>query len=227
MALYVDSAHLDDVEEICANFPVVGVTTNPSILLAAVERGQRLDDLAVARGLLALCSDAVFMQPTAETADGLLAAARRYVEVDPTRIVVKLPMTAPGVRAGKALKAEGARVAFTATYTLAQAYIAAMAGADWVIPYHGRLRRAGIDAAARIGGMVELIERQHAPTHVLAASVRSTSCLVEVVMAGAHDATLPPEVIRALSEDALTEAAATQFAADWQRVRATWATGEE
>ncbi|HKV85436.1 MAG TPA: transaldolase family protein [Ktedonobacterales bacterium] len=220
MALYVDSAHLDDVADICATFPVVGVTTNPSILLAAVERGQRLDDLAVARGLLARCTGAVFMQPTAETAEDLLAAARRYVDVDPTRIVVKLPMTALGVQTGKTLKAEGARVAYTATYTLAQTYIAAMAGADWVIPYHGRLRRAGIDAAARIGGMVELVERQRAPTHVLAASVRSTSCLVEVVMAGAHDATLPPEVIRALSEDALTAAAVTQFAADWQRVRA-------
>ncbi|HEV2404964.1 MAG TPA: transaldolase family protein [Ktedonobacterales bacterium] len=220
MALYVDSAHLEDVAGVCARFPVVGVTTNPSILLAAVERGQRLDDLAVARGLLDICTGHVFMQPTAETPDDLLAAARRYIDVDPARVVVKLPMNALGVQAGKALKAEGARVAYTATYTLAQTYIAAMAGADWVIPYHGRLRRAGIDAAARIGGMVELLVKQQSPTHVLAASVKSASCLVEVVMAGAHDATLPPEVIRALSEDALTEAAVAQFATDWQRARA-------
>jgi TalC/MipB family fructose-6-phosphate aldolase len=221
MALYVDSAHLEDVADVCARFPVVGATTNPSILLAAVEeRGQRLDDLAVARGLVEICTGAVFMQPTAETLADLLAAARRYIDVDPARVVVKLPMNAMGVQAGKTLKAEGAHVAYTATYTLAQTYIAAMAGADWVIPYHGRLRRAGIDAAARIGGMVELLVKQQSPTHVLAASVKSASCLVEVVMAGAHDATLPPEVIRALSEDALTGAAVVQFATDWQGVRA-------
>jgi TalC/MipB family fructose-6-phosphate aldolase len=220
MALYVDSAQLEDVADVCAKFPVTGVTTNPSILLAAVERGQRLDDLAVARGLIEICAGNVFMQPTAETVDDLLAGARRYIDIDPARVVVKLPMNALGVQAGKTLKAEGARVAYTATYTLAQTYIAAMAGADWVIPYHGRLRRAGIDAAARIGGMVELLVKQQSPTHVLAASVKSASCLVEVVMAGAHDATLPPEVIRALSEDALTEAAVAQFATDWQRARA-------
>lgn len=221
MALYVDSAYLKDVEEVCATYPVAGVTTNPSILLAAVEQhDQRMDDLALTRALLGLCTGHVFMQPTAMTADELRAAARRYVDVDPARVVVKLPMNALGIQTGKALKAEGARVAYTATYSLAQTYLAAMADADWVIPYHARMRRAGLDAGARIGGMVELLERQKSPTRVLAASVKSASCLVEVATAGAHDATLPPEVIRALAEDALSDAAVTQFATDWQRVRA-------
>ena len=221
MALYVDSAYLKDVEEVCATYPVAGVTTNPSILLAAVEQhDQRMDDLALTRALLGLCTGHVFMQPTAMTADELRAAARHYVDVDPARVVVKLPMNALGIQTGKALKAEGARVAYTATYSLAQTYLAAMADADWVIPYHARMRRAGLDAGARIGGMVELLERQKSPTRVLAASVKSASCLVEVATAGAHDATLPPEVIRALAEDALSDAAVTQFATDWQRVRA-------
>ena len=220
MALYVDSAYLDDVAEVCATFPVVGATTNPSILLAAVEEhGQRLDDLAVTRALLEICSGYVFMQPTAASVDELRAAAGRYIDANPARVVVKLPMNALGIAAGKRLKAEGAHVAYTATYSLAQTYIAAMADADWVIPYFGRLRRAGLDAPARVADMVKLLERQKSPTRVLAASVKSASCLVEVATAGAHDATLPPEVIRGLSEDALSESAVTQFAADWQRVR--------
>lgn len=220
MALYVDCAYLKDVATLCATYPVVGVTTNPSIILAAIEQhDQRMNDLALAKALLDLCTGHVFMQPTAESPEDLRAAASRYIDVDPTRIVVKLPMNALGVQTGKALKAEGARVAYTATYSLAQTYLAAMADADWVIPYHSRLRRAGLDAAARIGGMVELLEKQRASTRVLAASVKSASCLVEVAMAGAHDATLPPEVIRSLSEDSLTETAVTQFQADWQRAK--------
>lgn len=222
MALYVDSAYLKDVEEVCATYPVVGVTTNPSILLAALEQhDQRMDDLALTRALLSICTGHVFMQPTATTLDELRAAARRYIDVDPARVVVKLPMNALGIQTGKALKAEGARVAYTATYSLAQAYVAAMADADWIIPYHARLRRAGLDAAARIEGMVALLERQKSPTRVLAASVKSAACLVEVATAGAHDATLPPEVIRALAEDALSDAAVAQFATDWQQVRAS------
>lgn len=220
MALYVDSAYLKDVEEVCATYPVAGVTTNPSILLAAIEQhDQRMDDVALTRALLGICTGHIFMQPTANTVEELRAAAGRYIDVDPARVVIKLPMNALGVQTGKRLKAEGAHVAYTATYSLAQAYIAAMADADWIIPYHARLRRAGIDAGARIEGMVALLERQKSPTRVLAASVKSASCLVEVATAGAHDATLPPQVIRALAEDPLSDAAVTQFAADWQQVR--------
>jgi len=43
MALYIDSAYLDDVKEVARIVPVAGVTTNPTILLAAWERGQQLD----------------------------------------------------------------------------------------------------------------------------------------------------------------------------------------
>ena len=45
MGLYVDSAYLDDVASVSESFPLAGVTTNPTILLRALERGQQLDDL--------------------------------------------------------------------------------------------------------------------------------------------------------------------------------------
>lgn len=40
MALYIDSAYLDDIISVVQAVPVAGVTTNPTILLAAMERGQ-------------------------------------------------------------------------------------------------------------------------------------------------------------------------------------------
>src|SRR5258708_30494417 len=99
------------------------------------------------------------MQPSADTVDGLRAAAERYLAQDPARVVLKLPMTALGVQAALALHAAGAPIAFTATYTLAQAYLAAMTGAQWVIPYFCPLRRAGPDAAAPITGVCGLLPR--------------------------------------------------------------------
>jgi len=220
MALYVDSAHLDEVAGVCDAYPIAGVTTNPSILLAATERGQRLSDVHVLRELLRLCSGLVFMQPTADTAEGLRAAAARYRAEDPgARVVLKLPMTAAGVKAGQVLRAEGARVAFTATYTLAQAYVAGMVGAEWVIPYFCRLRRTGADASDRVSGMAALLARQHPDTRVLAASLKSPADLVEASVAGAHDVTAPPEVIRALVREPLSEQAIEQFTRDWERAR--------
>jgi transaldolase len=42
MAFYIDSAFIHDITNAAQTVPVAGVTTNPSILLAAQKRGQLL-----------------------------------------------------------------------------------------------------------------------------------------------------------------------------------------
>jgi TalC/MipB family fructose-6-phosphate aldolase len=219
MALYVDSAYLKDVEEICTAFPVAGVTTNPAILLAAIERDQRLSDVEVLRHLLDLCSGPVFMQPTASDAEGLRAAAQRYVEVDPARVVLKLPMNAVGMKAAMLLARENTQFSFTAVATVAQAYCGMLAGSAWIIPYFGRLRRSGVDPCQVIADIARVMSSQMGAARILAASVKSPGDVVEATLAGAHDVTAPPEVIRTLIEDALSEDAVARFAADWVRVQ--------
>jgi TalC/MipB family fructose-6-phosphate aldolase len=218
MALLVDSASLDDVALVCRDFPVSGITTNPTILLAAIESGQRLALDAVARQLLTLCGGPVFLQPVAGDADGLIAVGREYIAIDPARIVLKLPMSADGLRAGKTLRGEGsgARIAFTAVYTLPQAYSGLLAGAEWIIPYFGRLRRAGLDACDRIGMMAKLLKVQRATTRLLVASLKSPEDIVEATLAGADDITAQPGVIRALMQSTLTNDALAGFTRDWQ-----------
>ncbi len=218
MALYVDSAYLEEVAAVSDVFPIAGITTNPSILLAAARHGQKLRDDQVLAELLRLCDGPVFMQPTADTSTQLAAAAMRYVAADPARVVIKLPATHDGLGAAHELRHEGVRLAFTAAYTLPQAYCAVMAGAQWVIPYFGRLRRAGIDAAERVGSMARLLAQLSGDARLLAASVKSPADLTEVTIAGAHDVTAPPNVIRSLMEDALTHDAVSRFASDWRQL---------
>jgi TalC/MipB family fructose-6-phosphate aldolase len=219
MALLVDSAWLDDVTQVCRDFPVTGVTTNPSILLASLEHGQKLPIDVLARQLLTICSGPVFLQPVAEGADELLAVGRDYMSIDPAHIVLKLPMTSDGLRAGKTLKDEGARIAFTAVYTLPQAYNGMLAGAEWIIPYFGRLRRAGLDACARIGEMARLLRVQRAGTRLLVASLKSPDDVIEATMAGAHDITAQPDIIRAMIRSPLTNDALATFAKDWESLQ--------
>lgn len=226
MALFVDSAYIADVAAVCASYPITGVTTNPSILLAAVQRGQRLSDLEVLRELLRVCRGPVLMQPTVasggdDEAAELRAAAERYIAVAPDRVVPKLPPSEAGLRAGRALVQGGCRVAYTAASSLAQAYCAAEAGASWVIPYFARMRRAGEDARERVHQMSRLLAQQQAPTRILIASIKSPADLVEATLAGAHDVTAPPEIIRALLQDVLSDAAFAQFARDAEQLRST------
>ena len=220
MPLYIDSAYLKDVEEACAGFPVAGITTNPTILLAAIDRGQRLSDIEVLRHLLTLCTGPVFMQPTASDAEGLYAAAMRYTEVNPARVVLKLPMSAIGMKAALLLGHQSVQLSFTAAATVAQAYCGVLAGAAWIIPYFGRMRRAGVDPCQVITDMALMMSRQKGATRILAANVKSPGDVVEATLAGAHDVTVPPEAIRMLTEDTLSQDAITRFAADWDRVQA-------
>jgi TalC/MipB family fructose-6-phosphate aldolase len=215
MSLYVDSAYLDDVTSISESFPIAGVTTNPSILLRALERGQTLDDLELLHRLLDVTSGLVFMQATAPDSEHLHAAAARYIDFDPERVVPKLPPTEGGMAAGRELTRQGARVAYTATCTPAQVYCAAEAGATWAIPYYSRMTRAGVDPCERIMTMSRLLARQGAHTRLLAASVKSASDVTEALLAGAHDVTASPEVIMSLLRDPLSDQAFTQFAVDW------------
>lgn len=218
MALLIDSGFLPDVERVCATYPIGGVTTNPSILLAAVERGQRLAPAAVIRALLGITVGPVFAQPTGETVEAMLAQALRYRDIDPERVVLKLPMSRIGVAVSRELAARDARFAFTATYTGAQAYCGALAGAGWVIPYFGRLRKSGIDAAERIGEMARVLSVLQSPARLLVASVKSSADLIEATLAGAQDVTLPPEIIETLADDSLSGAAIRQFESDASRL---------
>ncbi len=221
MGLYVDCALIEEVSRLCVTFPIAGVTTNPSILLEAVERGQRLRDEDVLRGLIQACGGPIFAQPVADSTDGLRAEGERYLALDPVRIVLKLPMTAAGLAAGRALIGSGARVAFTAVASLAQTYVASATGADWVIPYFSRLRHAGVDACERVGAMARLLARQDSGARLLVASVKSSADVVEAATIGARDITARPEIIRGLLDDALTTEAVTRFDADWRRMAET------
>lgn len=221
MALYLDCALVDEVAALATSYPLAGVTTNPTLRLAAVERGQRLGEAELARALLGACDGAVFIQPTAPDAQALATAALRLAALDSARIVIKLPANTAGLTAAAHLRPAAVRFAFTAVYSLAQAYVAAMAGAEWLIPYFDRMRRAGTDAATAIRQMRETIRGQAMPanTRLLAASLKSPAQVGEALLAGADDLTVPPEVLRALAEDPQSEAAVAQFDRDAQRAR--------
>ena len=230
MALYVDSAFLEDIAQIASIVPLAGVTTNPSILLAAQKRGQNLNREELIDGLLQslnISDSLVFMQPGSLLEEEMLQEARDSWQIalhilgaDTERFIHKLPMTHAGMRMARQLRKilPTQRIAFTAVTTTAQAYTAAMARADFVIPYFNRLQSSGIDASQRIAEMAALLQKQHLPTRILAASIKSPSEAVSALTAGAHDITAAPEVLLDMVSDPHTDEAIKKFAQDWQEL---------
>ncbi len=220
MALYIDSAFLSDIIPVAQTIPLAGVTTNPSIVLAAQERGQKLDMLSLIRELQRIVEGFIFVQPGSASEEEMLKEVLSYIEVDPLRIIPKLPMTQIGMRVALRLRSSHQqRIAFTAVTSLAQAYSAAMAGANFIIPYYNRLERAGIDASERVSQMAELLHNQQLPSRLLAASIKTSSEAASALMAGAHDLTITPQVLLDMVQDPQTEQAIEKFGQDWQKMK--------
>ena len=218
MALYIDSAFLHDIMEVAETIPVAGVTTNPTILLAARERGQNLSPHNVLNELLRSINGTMFMQPGATEDEKMYQEALTYIQVEPTRVIPKIPMTQLGMRVARRLKQQQHRIAFTAVTSVAQAYSAAMVEADFIIPYYGRLERSGVNAADRISEMADVLHNAGGPTRILAASIKSPEDASRTLLAGAHDLTVAPHVLLEMVTDPLSEEAIERFTQDWQKM---------
>ena len=218
MALYIDSAFLEDITNVAQIVPLAGVTTNPTILLQARERGQDLSPSSVLSELLRLMGGTVFIQPGTTGEEDMYVEALTYIQASPHRVIPKIPMTHTGMRVAQRLKHQQHRVAFTAVTSVAQAYSAAMASADYVIPYYGRMERAGIDASERISEMADVLHNASLPTRILVASIKSPDAAARALLAGADDLTIAPQVLLDMVSDPLTEEAIERFSKDWQKM---------
>jgi len=218
MALYIDSAFLNDIMQVAETVPIAGVTTNPTILLAARERGQILNPLQVLNELLKSIQGTIFMQPGATEEEKMYQQALAYIDTASGRAIPKIPMNQIGMRVARRLKQQNHRIAFTAVTSVAQAYSAAMAGAEFIIPYYGRLARSGVDANERIAQMAELLHNERVPTRILVASIKSPEEAAQALLAGAHDLTASPEVLLDMLSDPMSEEAVERFSQDWEKM---------
>lgn len=218
MALYIDSAFVQDIIHVSQTVPLAGVTTNPTILLQARERGQDLTPESVLSELLRTMGGTVFIQPGVTGEEDMYQEAQAYIQASPNRVIPKIPMTHTGMRVAQRLKHQQRRIAFTAVTSVAQAYSAAMVPADFVIPYYGRMERSGIDASARISEMADVLHNAGLPTRILVASIKSAEDVASALLAGADDLTIAPQVLLEMIADPLTEEAIERFSLDWQKM---------
>jgi transaldolase len=110
-------------------------------------------------------------------------------------------------------------VAFTAVTSVAQAYCAALIQADYIIPYYNRLARSGVNASERVAQIAKLFQGQQLSSRILAASIKSSIEAAEALQAGAHDLTVPAEVLLSLLTDPESERAVEKFTQDWQKMK--------
>ena len=211
MHIFIDSADIQTIERALKSGYVYGVTTNPTLLQRANVRVQQVPSLA--KQVIELGAHELHLQVYAEDSLPIIQDAMRLVEIDPKRVVIKIPATPAGFSAAAQLAGQGVRVTLTAVYTVAQAVLAMSVGAQYIAVYLGRMRDDGLDALALVGQMQRMFNAQHSSVEILAASIRTPAEVEALAELGIAAATLPFEILQQLPESQRTITAAAAFTA--------------
>ncbi len=204
MALYLDSAMVDEARRAWDLGLVVGVTTNPALVAKA---GRPAMDIV--RDLARIGEWEVFHQLTGRTADALLDEARRATDIAPGQVLLKIMVSLPNLEL--VARHREFRWAVTGIGSAAQGLLALEAGADYVIPYVNRITRGGGDGIRVVADIAALAETVDDPGDILAASLKSPEEVADVLLAGADHVTVPWTLLEEMARHPVTDAADEDF----------------
>jgi transaldolase len=214
MKLFVDTGSIKDVAALAELGILDGATTNPSLM--AKEGG---DPRAIVKEICRLVQGPVSAEVVATDAQGMIREGKSLATID-DHVVVKVPFGREGVKACKALRAEGIPVNVTLCFSATQALLAAKVGASYVSPFVGRLDDIATDGMHLIEQIVEIFDNYEFETEVLVASTRHPIHIVQAARLGADVCTCPPAVFDSLFKHPLTDIGLEKFLKDWEKAQA-------
>src|SRR6056297_1554910 len=215
MKFFIDTANIDQIKEAQDLGVLDGVTTNPSLMAKEGITGQKNIEEHYKK-ICEIVDGDVSAEVISTDFDGMIKEAENLASLHP-QIVVKIPMIKEGVKAIKHLNEKGIRTNCTLVFSAGQALLAAKAGATYVSPFIGRLDDISTDGVELIRQIVDMYNYYGFETQVLAASIRHTMHITQVVEAGADVATCPLKPILGLLNHPLTDIGLEKFLADHKK----------
>ncbi len=214
MKFFIDTANVDEIREANDMGIICGVTTNPSLI---AKEGRDFNQ--VIAEIASIVDGPISGEVKATTTDaaGMIREGREIAAIHPN-MVVKIPMTAEGLKAVKVLSAEGIRTNVTLVFTTAQALLAARAGAAFVSPFLGRLDDISTPGIELIEDIADIFALHDIETQIIAASIRHTIHVIECARAGADIATVPYKVLMQMVKHPLTDQGIEKFKKDYLAV---------
>lgn len=215
MKLFIDTANVEDIKKANDMGVICGVTTNPSLI---AKEGRDFNE--VIREIADIVDGPISGEVRATTVDaeGIIKEGREIAAIHPN-MVVKIPITAEGLKAVNVLSKEGIKTNVTLIFTANQALLAARAGAAYVSPFLGRLDDISQPGIELIRDIVAIFENYtDIRTEIIAASVRNPIHITDCALAGADIATIPYKTIEKMLKHPLTDQGIVKFQEDYKAV---------
>lgn len=209
MKIFADTANVEDIKQINELGIIDGVTTNPTLV---AREGK--DWESVEKQICEIVDGPVSAEVTASEAPAMVEQAR-VLSKWADNIVVKIPMTAEGLKAVKVLSQEGIKTNVTLVFSAMQGLLAAKAGATYVSPFLGRLDDIGADGVELVQKLRQIFDNYGYRTEIIAASIRNYQHVEQVALAGCDIATIPVKILAKLWKHPLTDQGLVAFEKDW------------
>ncbi len=211
MKFFIDTANVDYIREANDMGIICGVTTNPSLI---AKEGRVFEE--VIAEIASIVDGPISGEVKATTTDAptMIEEGIAISKIHPN-MVVKIPMTAEGLKATKALSAMGIKTNVTLVFTAAQALLAARAGATYVSPFIGRLDDISMPGYDLIQSIAEIFQVHDIETKIIAASIRNPIHVIDCATAGADIATVPYNVLMQMVNHPLTTQGIEKFKKDY------------
>ncbi|QXM06738.1 fructose-6-phosphate aldolase [Crassaminicella indica] len=209
MKLFIDTANVEEIREISTWGVLSGVTTNPSLI---AKEGRAFEE--VLKEIVTLVDGPISAEVMGDTAPEMIKEGEALARLH-KNIVIKIPMTAEGLKAVSVLSQKNIKTNVTLVFSANQALLASRAGASFVSPFVGRMDDIGNPGIDLIGDIANIFELHGIDTEIIAASIRHTAHVMDSALAGANIATIPYKVFKGMLNHPLTDKGIEKFKADW------------
>lgn len=216
MEFIIDTVNLEEIKDAVEHMPIVGVTSNPSIVKVTSPENF-FEHMKEVRKIIGK-ERSLHVQVISKESDEIVKEAHRILEEIDDQVYVKVPVSYEGIKAIKILKAEGIHVTATAVYDLMQAYMALAAGADYIAPYVNRIGNLGSDPFELIDHLQTRIVTDGYDCKILAASFKGVQQVRDAFNSGAEAITAPVSVLKQIFANPNIEKAVNDFNADWYAI---------
>jgi transaldolase len=213
MKIFLDTADADAVRKAQQTGLLDGVTTNPTKLAGT---GKKFQD--VVKEICAITPGRVSVEAMGETAENLVSEGQKVASIAPN-IVVKIPMTVPGLTAvGVLEKEKNIRVNVTMIFSSTQVFLAMKAGASYVSIVLSRLDAVANESDILIGDTVTIKQNYGFQSEIIGGSLKTQNHVLACLRSGVDIATIPDSLFFQMFKHPLTDTGLAQFAKDWQNV---------
>ena len=213
MKFFIDTANVEEIKKANDMGVIQGVTTNPSLIS---KEGRNFQE--VVKEITTIVDGPISAEVISLKTEEMVQEGVELAKIH-ENIVIKVPMTAEGLKAVKIFSQKGIRTNVTLVFSAAQALLAAKAGASFVSPFAGRMDDVGNSGIHVIKEIAEIFEKHNIKTEIIAASIRHPMHVIEAAKAGAHIATVPYNVILQMTKHPLTDIGIKKFLDDWKTVK--------